>query len=151
MRLDRGLAMVLLGFGLGCAGLYPAEPTDQPMTVSYEGSTRTITQGEAVVRPDDFPLPAPPGLVAESASLAEGEGASTLTYRLPTLESAELAVGFYETWFAEQEVEVEKGSTNLAGMKTTTLRARRDGRLLTVTVLDGMGARMLTLTDRPLP
>lgn len=150
-RATSGVLVLTSLFGFACAGWFESTAPD-PITVSFEdGGTRTITQGEQATHPADFPLPAPPDRTPATSILADGEGASTVTYRLDSLETASEMIAFYQAWFEAEGLKPRAESSNLAGMKSTTLTARRGKRVLTVAVMDGMGTRMLTLTDRPAP
>ncbi|MCB9671800.1 MAG: hypothetical protein H6734_20150 [Alphaproteobacteria bacterium] len=142
------LGLVVL-FGLGCAGLFDDGSGPEPVTVSYDGNTQTITQGPDVVFPADFPLPPPPGLTPASSIFSDGDGPSTITYKLPSLEIASATVDFYAQWFKDNGIKAEHASQNLAGMKSTTIVAQTKKQTLSVSVMDGLGTRMLTLTVEP--
>jgi hypothetical protein len=148
-------ARTILGAGvwcaaLACSGFFSEEEPPTPILVENEdGSVQTITQGSAAEIPPDFPLPLPPGLQPESSIVSSDGGPTILSFRLENAEQAVEMVEFYGEWFEAEGLTAEVRSTNLAGMKSTALSAKREGHTLAVAVMDGMDTRMLTLTSTP--
>lgn len=139
---------VALFAGLGCAGLFEGEQVEEPLLLEGpDGTVQTITRGSAAEVPEGFPLPVPVGRDPDSA--IESEGRTTLTFELVSEEEAQAQVERYTHWFSEHQADPEVQKQNLAGMRTTVLVGEVGEQRLTVTILDGMGARLLTLTAEP--
>lgn len=148
--LRRVLVVTTVGALLGCAGLFGDADGPIPITVTNsDGSVQTITKGQATSIPADFPLPLAPGLEPQASIVSSAGGPTMVTYKLDTREAAGAMVDFYTTWLTEQGIEFEVESTNLGGMKSTSILAERDGDELAISVMDGMGTRMLTLSVTP--
>lgn len=162
----RGILVVVVLSCLGCSGLSEGlvewstgmdiEVADDGTVVitNPDGTRQVVTQGDKAVVPADFPLPAPPGAPTLESVLVDesGKGPSSVTWRLTEGDVSDDVIAFYQAWFTEQVgVTVQRDDQNLAGMRTVALVAPVGGATHTVTFVDALGSRTVTLAVIPAP
>lgn len=110
--------------------------SDDGFTVTDEDSGDTISFGEDVSLPDDFPSDVPivddATIIAASSTSSRGEYSATLTAR-----DFSATEEFYQEQLVKEGWTIDDTSTLTIGTQITTITASKVGRLLTVGLYQG--------------